>query len=228
MSKEQSSLADPTTLLHRLNQQLVDRYGDELSPDLIERLVAESYATLSRTARVKAHLLTRTERFAKDRVRALIEARAASTEGVRSMVFVGGGNAGPSQMAALIARELVGDSIIVRSAGVRPDPEIDENVLRVLAEEELDASEEYPKPITDDIVRASDIVITMGCPDAVLAYPGKRYEDWEVEDPRGLDIIEVRRIRDDIRQKVTSLVTSLTSVAEAIHEAEGESRPSVA
>jgi protein-tyrosine-phosphatase len=98
----------------------------------------------------------------------------------------------------------------VRSAGSEPADQINPAVVRALAELGLDISKEYPKPLTDDAVHAADVVITMGCGDACPFYPGKRYEDWELEDPAGKDLETVRRVRDEIDARVRSLLAELT------------------
>ena len=110
--------------------------------------------------------------------------------------------------AALVALRSEG-RIDVRSAGSSPAEELDPAVVEVMGELGIDLSRERPKPLTDDAVRASDVVITMGCGDACPIYPGKRYEDWELEDPAGKDVDTVRRIRDEIDARVTRLVAEL-------------------
>jgi arsenate reductase (thioredoxin) len=118
-------------------------------------------------------------------------------------------NAGRSQMAAAFARELGGETISVRSAGSTPADEISPQVIAAMREVGLDLSQEFPKPITDEVVRAADVVITMGCGDACPVYPGKKYEDWELDDPAGQPIEKVRAIRDEIRGRVEDLVREM-------------------
>jgi len=125
------------------------------------------------------------------------------------VLFVCVHNAGRSQMAAVLTKHLSGGRVEVRSAGSEPASEINPRVVEAINELGLDLSEEFPKPLTDDFVRAADVVITMGCGDACPVYPGKRYLDWEVEDPAGQPIEVVRRIRDDIAQRVTMLLENL-------------------
>ncbi|MFZ1063068.1 MAG: arsenate reductase ArsC [Acidimicrobiales bacterium] len=120
-------------------------------------------------------------------------------------------NAGRSQMAAGFARELGADRVIIHSAGSAPDDTLNTAVVTAMAEVGIDIAHESPKRLTDDMGRHADVVVTMGCGDACPAYPGKRYVDWELEDPKGKDLIVVRRIRDEIRSKVTSLIQELTS-----------------
>ena len=133
--------------------------------------------------------------------------------GIPEVLFVCTHNAGRSQMAAaLLAREAAG-RIRVTSAGSQPASQLNPAVVEAMAEIGLDISGEYPKPLTGDKVRAADVVITMGCGDACPVYPGKRYEDWDLPDPAGLDLAAVRPIRDAIRDRVRALVSELTGSA---------------
>ena len=118
-------------------------------------------------------------------------------------------NAGRSQMAAVLTADLSGGRIKVRSAGSAPGNEINPQVVIAMEELGLDMSRQFPKPLTDDFVRAADVVISMGCGDACPVYPGKRYVDWELDDPAGESIETVRRIRDDIRGRVLQLLHNL-------------------
>jgi arsenate reductase (thioredoxin) len=120
-------------------------------------------------------------------------------------------NAGRSQMAAAFARELGRGQISVFTAGSAPANEINPRVVEAMREVGLDLSEEFPKPIAHEVVRAADVVITMGCGDACPIYPGKKYEDWELDDPAGQPIEQVRAIRDQIRARVEQLVKELTT-----------------
>jgi protein-tyrosine-phosphatase len=114
-------------------------------------------------------------------------------------------------MAAGWLRHLGGDRIDVYSGGSEPADRINPAAVAAMAEVGIDITEEFPKPWTDEIVRAADVVVTMGCGDACPLYPGKRYEDWELDDPAGQDVAHVRPIRDEIRTRVESLITSLTA-----------------
>ncbi|WP_136031705.1 arsenate reductase ArsC [Microbacterium sp. PF5] len=127
-----------------------------------------------------------------------------------SVLFVCVHNAGRSQMAAGFLRELAGDRIEVRSAGSLPADRINPVAVEAMAEVGIDITAEQPKVLTVDAVKASDVVITMGCGDACPIFPGKRYEDWTLEDPAGLGIEAVRPIRDDIRTRIETLVGELT------------------
>ena len=125
------------------------------------------------------------------------------------VLFVCVHNAGRSQMAAGLLNELAGDRITVRSAGSEPADEINPVAVEVMAELGIDMSRELPKPLTNESVEVSDVVITMGCGDACPFYPGKRYVDWELEDPAGKDLDTVRAIRDEIGRRVRNLVEEL-------------------
>jgi protein-tyrosine-phosphatase len=112
-------------------------------------------------------------------------------------------------MAAGFMSKLGGDKVIVRSAGSAPRESISPTVIEVMSELGIDITDEFPKPLTDEVVRASDAVITMGCGDACPVYPGKRYEDWVLEDPAGQGIESVRVIRDEIKKRVETLLSEL-------------------
>jgi arsenate reductase (thioredoxin) len=128
-----------------------------------------------------------------------------------SVLFVCVHNAGRSQMAAAFLRRRAGDSIEVRSAGTTPADEIQLAVREAMAEVGIDLADQTPKVLEVEAVREADVVITMGCGDACPIYPGKRYEDWDLEDPAGKDLETVRQIRDEIGQRVKSLIASLNA-----------------
>jgi arsenate reductase len=131
------------------------------------------------------------------------------TKDVPEVLFVCVHNAGRSQMAAGLLHERAGGRVIVRSAGSTPANELNPKVVEAMREIGIDISRELPKPLTDESVRAADVVITMGCGDACPIYPGKRYEDWELEDPAGKDLPAVRRIRGEIEVRVERLLEQL-------------------
>jgi protein-tyrosine-phosphatase len=118
-------------------------------------------------------------------------------------------NAGRSQMAAGWLRHLAGNQVVVWSGGSEPASSVNPSAIEAMAEVGIDIRAEFPKPWTDEIVRAADVVVTMGCGDACPLFPGKRYEDWALEDPAGLDVAAVRVIRDEIRAHVEVLIASL-------------------
>ncbi len=125
------------------------------------------------------------------------------------MLFVCVQNAGRSQIAAALLRHMAGDQVHVRTAGSRPASAIEEVVVEVLDEIGVPLAAEFPKPLTDEVVQAADYVITMGCGDACPIYPGRRYMDWEIPDPAGRPMSEVRTIRGDIEARVEALVQEM-------------------
>jgi len=130
-----------------------------------------------------------------------------------TVLFVCVHNAGRSQIAAGYLRDLAGDRVDVLSAGSEPKDQINPVAIEAMAEEGIDIAGNTPKILTVDAVKESDVVITMGCGDACPIFPGKRYEDWELEDPAGKDIETVRRVRDDIRRRVEALIAEIAPAA---------------
>jgi len=179
----------------------------ELDPGVVVTIVRESYTSLARTARVTSALVPLTERFARQRLSDLTRDRDAS---VPQVLFVCVANAGRSQLAAALVNKLAGGRVIARSAGSSPADVIHPHVRSLLAEIEGDAAgERFPKPLTDDAVRAADVVVTMGCGDVCPIIPGVRYDDWAVGDPALASREGVEAIRDDIAARVRTLVDDL-------------------
>ncbi|WP_047521493.1 metalloregulator ArsR/SmtB family transcription factor [Microbacterium sp. ZOR0019] len=192
----------------RLADELAAEIPD-LDPDVVLTIVRESYTALARTARVTSSLVPLTERFARQRLADLTRDRDAS---VPQVLFVCVANAGRSQLAAALVNTLAAGKVVARSAGSAPADIIHPHVRSILAEIEGDrAAERYPKPLTDDAVRAADIVITMGCGDVCPIIPGVRYDDWAVGDPALASREGVEAIRDDIAARVRALVDDLLS-----------------
>jgi protein-tyrosine-phosphatase len=135
------------------------------------------------------------------------------SESVPEVLFVCVHNAGRSQMAATLLDHRAGGSVHVRSAGSDPADRVNPAVVAAMEELGLDMSKEFPKPLTDEVVRAADVVITMGCGDACPIYPGKRYLDWELDDPADLSLESVRPIRDEIDRRVGELLADLVASA---------------
>ncbi len=130
------------------------------------------------------------------------------------VLFVCVHNAGRSQMAAALLARHAQDRVHIRSAGSAPGDEINPAVVAAMDEIGIDLAQEFPKPLTDEFVRAADVVVTMGCGDACPIYPGKRYLDWELDDPAGRSVEEVRVIRDEIDQRVRELIAELVPSAQ--------------
>ena len=148
-------------------------------------------------------------RFARERLLALAQAKGSIVKEQPEVLFVCVHNAGRSQMAAGLLKLRSDGRVNVRSAGSLPADQINPAVIEAMEEVGVDMGEAFPKPLTDEVVRAADVVITMGCGDACPIYPGKKYEDWELEDPAGQDVDAVRKIRDEIDTKVQYLIAEL-------------------
>jgi arsenate reductase len=202
-------LSFPEEYLKRLSAELSSKFVGIFAVETVERYVLESYAALLRTSTVKAHVASRTIRFASDRLTALAQAKGALARPVPEVLFVCEHNAGRSQMAAVLLKQLAGGRVHVRSAGSAPRSEIDPSVLEAMTELGLDMGEEFTKPLTDDVVQAADVVVTMGCGDACPIYPGKTYLDWDLPDPSGRPVAEVRAIRDSIADRVAELLAEI-------------------
>jgi len=209
-TKGQEPLRSPETALQHAAERLANQFTGMVGAETVERVVFESYIALARTATVTLHLPTLAEKFSRERLVALAQSRGFIAKSVPEVLYVCVQNSGRSQMAAAITRHLAGDRVHVRSAGSQPAEEIVPTVVRVLAEIGIAVDDEFPKPLTDDVVRAADAVVTMGCGDACPIYPGKRYLDWDLTDPAGLSIEEVREIRDDVQRRVELLLSELT------------------
>lgn len=207
-------LLAPEQVLHRYSLELAEKFRGVFAPETVDRYVMESYVALHRTARIKAHVPALTRHFAADRLTALAQSTGAIVSHVPEVLFVCVHNAGRSQMAAALLDHYAQGRVHVRSAGSAPADQINPAVAAALAEIGLDISREFPKPLTDDVARAADVLVTMGCGDACPVYPGKRYLDWELEDPAGQPVETVRRIRDDIDARVRGLLAELVPDAD--------------
>lgn len=207
-----NELSDDLHLIEEHVQRGVDALCGEFSGifsrETIDRFMRESMRGL-RNARVKNFVPLLALRFARDRLGALAQAEGTFVKEVPEVLFVCVQNAGRSQMAAGLLEKLADGRVHVRSAGSMPADQIHANVHAAMGEIGIDLTKEFPKPLTDEVVRAADVVITMGCGDACPIYPGKRYLDWELDDPAEADIDGVRRIRDEIKQRVESLLDTL-------------------
>jgi arsenate reductase (thioredoxin) len=205
-----SQALDPVTQHHVKNvaEALVVEFSGIFSRETIERYIAESIDLLGER-KINVFVPVLAHRFARERLRALAQAEGASVKEQPEVLFVCVHNAGRSQMAAGLVKLRSEGRIHVRSAGSAPGDEINPAVVEAMNELGVDMSEEFPKPLTDEVVRAADIVITMGCGDACPIYPGKKYEDWQLDDPEGKDLPAVRAIRDEIDARVQELIREL-------------------
>ena len=191
-------------------ERLEEEFAGTFSGETIERFMAESLEALRRAKpRFDDFIPLLVHRFARERLRALAQAEGKLTKEVPEVLFVCVQNAGRSQMAAGLLDKHARGRVHLRSAGSDPADGINPNVRIAMEEVGVDLEHEFPKPLTDEVVRAADVVITMGCGDACPIYPGKRYEDWELDDPAEEDLDGVRRIRDEIDARVRRLVDEL-------------------
>lgn len=194
--------------LERVVDDLADRYRGVLGRETVQQYVQDSYRLLS--AREHTPLLaSRTAAFAAARLDNLGRDAGNAETAVPTVLFVCVQNAGRSQLAAGILRHLAGDRVTVRTAGSAPADDVRSSIVSALDEIGVPLGGEFPKPLTDDVVQAADYVITMGCGDACPVYPGRRYLDWDLDDPLTLDEPGLRRVRDEIRGRVEGLLVDL-------------------
>ncbi|MDO8309701.1 MAG: arsenate reductase ArsC [Actinomycetota bacterium] len=188
-----------------LQREFEGTFGTET----IERFLHSSYDDFGARLTNDRYLTTFAERFARERLNALARVEGKSDDGRPIVLFLCTHNAGRSQMALGFFRALAGDRALAWSGGSEPGNQVNPAAVAAMAELGIDISGEYPKPWTDEIVRAADVVVTMGCGDACPVFPGKRYEDWVLTDPAGLDVDSVRPIRDEVKARVEDLLTRL-------------------
>ncbi|HUY71044.1 MAG TPA: arsenate reductase ArsC [Gaiellaceae bacterium] len=205
-----SQALDPVTQQHvrNLTKGLVSEFAGVFSQETIQRYIEESVELLD-GSRINVFVPVLAHRFARERLRALAQAEGTMTKEQPEVLFVCVHNAGRSQMAAGLVKLRSQGRIHVRSAGSAPGEEINQAAVAAMEELGVDMSEEFPKPLTDEVVRAADVVVTMGCGDACPIYPGKRYEDWALDDPAGQGLETVRRIRDELDRRVRMLIAEL-------------------
>lgn len=195
-------------VLERIARDLADRFAGVFGPETVSRYVRESHELLAERSGITRRLPSLTAQFAAERLEAAA-AEQGRPGGAPEVLFVCVQNAGRSQMAAAILRHLAGDRVHVRTAGSAPADAVRPAVVAALDEIGVGVGGEFPKPLTDEVVRAADVVVTMGCGDACPIYPGRRYLDWELDDPVGLPLERVRDIRDRIETHVRELLASL-------------------
>lgn len=190
---------------HAVNQ-LARKYAGKFDESEIRPVVTESYNSFS-DAKVRSFIPVFTLRYADDRLRAMAKVRGFITDAPPSVLFVCVHNAGRSQMAAGWLRHLSKGKIEVYSGGSLPGKDLNIAAVEAMKEVGIDIANEFPKPFAVEIVQAADVVITMGCGDTCPIFPGKRYEDWALDDPAGLGVEAVRPIRDEIRRRVVDLIS---------------------
>ncbi|WP_306215805.1 arsenate reductase/protein-tyrosine-phosphatase family protein [Actinoplanes sp. RD1] len=199
------------SLLRELRSEMNERFANHIAPDTINRYVNETYVTLHRTAHADQQLPDKVRRFTIDRLTALAQTTGTIGKPVPEVLFLCIHNAGRSQMAAALMAHHSRGRVHVRSAGSRPDPAVSASAAAVLAEVGVTLSDAFPKPLTDDVLRAADVVVLAGGADACPRVSGPRYEVWELPHPPGSDLDAVRAVRDDIDARVRALLTELTT-----------------
>jgi len=195
-------------LIRQAAERLRKDFDGTFNIETIERYMHNSQEMLHARAKFTTWLPLLIERLTRDRLRALARLEVG-TLGKPGVLFLCVHNAGRSQMAAGWLRRMVGDEVDVFSGGTDPGIQLNSVAVEAMAEVGIDIRSELPQPWTDEIARAADVIVSMGCGDACPIYPGKRYEDWDLPDPTGQPIEAVREIRDDIRARVEALVESL-------------------
>jgi arsenate reductase len=207
MSMQHLEGLDTVTAMHvrKAAVALENEFRGIFAVETIERFMAESLDLLAGSS-VNDFVPVLAHRFARERLRALAQSEGKIAKLVPEVLFVCTHNAGRSQMAAGLLNKHARKRVHIRSAGSDPADQINPAVIAAMAEIGVDMSEEFPKPLTDEVVAAADVVITMGCGDACPIYPGKRYMDWELDDPAGKTVEEVRPIRDELDTRVQALL----------------------
>jgi arsenate reductase len=212
MSSSGLEVLDPVTRRHveRAAEDLQAEFAGVFSRETIARYIAESAEQLGQS-RITSFVPVLAHRFARERLVAFAQAEGALAKEVPEVLFVCVHNAGRSQMAAGLLKLRSEGRVHVRSAGSTPIESVNPNAVEAMQELGIDLSQEFPKPLTDEFVRAADVVITMGCGDACPIFPGKKYEDWVLDDPAEQDLPTVRRIRDEIDTRVQKLLSELVA-----------------
>jgi arsenate reductase len=200
---------DQNLALRTAAKNLKDQYAGTFSVETIQLFLETSYDQFAGRATVATFLPLLAERFARQRLEAVAKVEGKADDGVPIVLFLCVHNAGRSQMALGWLNHLAGGKAVAWSGGSEPGSEINPSAVAAMKEVGIDITGEFPKPWTDEIVRAADVVVTMGCGDACPFFPGKRYEDWELDDPAGQDVGAVRPIRDEIGDRVRTLLASL-------------------
>nr|MBA3409564.1 arsenate reductase ArsC [Geodermatophilaceae bacterium] len=177
--------------------------------ETIERFLHSSFDQFAGKASMTRFLPLLAERFAQQRLQALAKVEGLDEDGRPTVLFLCVHNAGRSQMAMGFFTQLAGDRAVAWSGGSEPESSVNPAAIEAMRERGIDISVEYPKPWTDEVVRAADVVVTMGCGDACPIFPGKRYEEWVLDDPAGLDVNAVRPVRDEIERRVRVLLAEL-------------------
>jgi arsenate reductase len=200
---------DQSLALRHAATRLTGQFDGIFGSETIERFLRSSFDQFADRATVTKFLPLMAERFARQRLRALAKIEGLHDDGKPTVLFLCTYNAGRSQMALGFFEHLAGERAVAWSGGSEPGTQVNPAAVAAMAERGIDIGGEFPKPWTDETVRAADVVITMGCGDACPIFPGKRYEDWPVDDPAGQDLDAVRRIRDEVERRVRHLLEDL-------------------
>ncbi|HSM67551.1 MAG TPA: arsenate reductase ArsC [Ilumatobacteraceae bacterium] len=195
-------------LIRQGAERLRQQFEGTFNLETIERYMLDSQELLHSKAKFTKWLPLLVERFTRDRLRAVARLEFGSG-GKPAVLFLCVHNAGRSQLGAGWLRHLAGDQVDVFSGGTDPGVELNDVAVAAMAEVGIDIGGQLPQPWSDEIVRAVDVIISMGCGDACPVYPGKRYEEWDLGSPSGQPIEVVREIRDDVRTRVEALIASL-------------------
>jgi protein-tyrosine-phosphatase len=174
--------------------------------ETIELFLATSYEQFAANARIVTFVPLMAERFARQRLKALAKVEGLPDDGLPTVLFLCVHNAGRSQMALGWFNHLAGDRAVAWSGGSEPGKEINQSAVLAMAEAGIDITQEFPKPSTDEIVQAADVVVTMGCGDACPIVPGRLYEDWELPDPAGMPLDRLKALRDDVERRTRQLI----------------------
>jgi protein-tyrosine-phosphatase len=209
MTEDTMLSADQALAMTTAARNLREEFDGVFGFETIERFLTTSYDQFAGRAKFTHFLPLLAERFARQRLTAMAKVEGKASDGLPVVLFLCVHNAGRSQMALGWFNHLAGDRAIAWSGGSEPVGEINPAAVAAMDEVGVDIAQEYSKPWTEEIVQAADVVVTMGCGDACPIYPGKRYEDWELADPDGLDVQGVRSIRDEIERRVRALLTDL-------------------
>jgi arsenate reductase (thioredoxin) len=193
------------TAATRLHEEFDGIFGTET----IERFLHSSYDQFAAHSTIPRFLPLLAERFARQRLYALARVEGHHHDGKPTVLFLCVHNAGRSQMALGFFQHLAEDRAVAWSGGSQPGYEINPSAIAAMTERGIDISREFPKPWTDEIVQAADVVITMGCGDACPVFPGKRYLDWTLDDPAGKSVEDVRPVRDEIERRIRALLDEL-------------------
>ncbi len=200
---------DQALALKTAATRLVSEFETTFGVETVERFLSSSYEEFAGNATMVNFLPLLAERFARQRLQALAMVDNKDADGRPTVLFLCTHNAGRSQMALGFLQHYAGNGAVAWSGGSEPGDQVNPAAIEVMAERGIDISREFPKPWTDEIVQAADVVVTMGCGDACPIFPGKRYEEWVLDDPAGKSADAVRPVRDEVERRVLALLDEL-------------------